>query len=179
MRRLLLSSLVLVGTLAVSSPALAGRSFRGGAPMELSREQRTQMLKKLHTGFVVELGQVLELETADTVKLADRLKKFEEQRIQLRLDIHEAMASLRKAAKEGGSAADAPALARRVAKHRVQLAQLDQSEMEEVFKGLSPEKVAKAAVFMAEYPRRIEHLARELQRDRWMRERGSDSGKSE
>jgi hypothetical protein len=173
MRSSFVSSAVLALAVALSSSARADP--RPGSMPEMSREQRAQMLKKLHTGFIVELGELLELDTAGTVKLADKLKKYDEQRIQLRLDQGDTMDALRKAAKQPAGV-DAAALARKLAQGRIQLAQVDQAEMEEIFKQVPADKIAKVAVFMAEYPRRVERVARELQRERFIREHGQGGG---
>lgn len=168
---LLLSAMLSSTAMAAPPPADAADGSESGGS-EMSRDRRAQVLKKIHTGFILELGELLELDTTGTVKLSERLKKFHDQRIQLRLDTGDAMEALRKIAKQGTNPAEAPALARKIAQNRIQLAQLDQQEMEEIIKGLPPEKVAKVAVFMAEYPRRVEHLARELQRERGGRGKG-------
>lgn len=162
----ILSALLLAGSAAYADPPARG----GGMGGEMTREQRAQMLRKIHTGFVIELGQMLDLDTAGTVKLADRLKKFDDQRVELRLDSHDAMDALRKAARDGGG--DPVALAKRLAQNRVKLEQLNQSELDELLKGVPADKVAKVAVFIAEYPRRVERLAREIHRERSMRDHG-------
>jgi hypothetical protein len=146
----------------------------------MDRGQRESMLKKIHTGFVLELGELLGLDTAGTIKLSERLAPYDKQRVQLRLDSWDAMQSLKQiaAGKGSGNAAD---LARRMSRNRVQIAQIDQEELEEVLKGLAPDKVSKVAVFAIEYPKRIERMGREILRDRMVKpgEGGSDHQQEE
>lgn len=133
-------------------------AHRPDGPPQMDRGQRERMLRKMHTVFVVELGELLELDTAGTIKLSDKLSKHADQRVQLQLDNFEAMEQLRRAAKGEGSI-DAAAAARRIAQNRIQLAQVDQAELNEVLAGLAPEKAAKAALLMTKFPKRMEHLA--------------------
>ena len=137
-------------------PGMMGGQRPDGPPMD--RGQRERMLRKMHTVFVVELGDILELDTATTIKMSEKLARHVEQRVQLQLDNFEAMEQLRRAAKGEGSV-DAAATARRIAQNRIQLAQVDQAELNEVLTGLSPEKAAKAALLMTKFPKRMEHLA--------------------
>jgi hypothetical protein len=150
-------------SLTVSGVARAGSGWgsgEGGGP-GLDRSQREAVMKKIHTGFVLELGEILGLDTPATIKLSARLDPFNERRISLRLDSRDAMEKLRKISK-GTAEGDVVALARRIAQNRVEAAQVDQQEMEEIIKGLSPEQTAKAALFVTEFPHRVERMAREI-----------------
>lgn len=135
---------------------------------KMDRGQREQMLKKIHTGFVLELGEILGLDTAGTIKLSERLAPYDKQRIQVRMETWDAVQVLKglSAGKGPGNAAE---IARRIAKNRVQLAQIDQEELEEIMKGIPADKVAKAALFLTEFPKRIERMAREIVRERMMK----------
>jgi hypothetical protein len=156
----LLASIVLGVPVATHArpPTPPDRGERGGPP-PMDRAQRERMLRKMHTMFVLELGEILGLDTAGTIKLSERLARHAEQRITLQLDNMTAMESLRRAAHGGDASVDAAGLARRVAQNRVQLAQVDQAELGEVLTGLSPDKAAQAAVLLASFPKRMEHLA--------------------
>lgn len=118
-------------------------------------------MKKIHTGFILELAEMLGLDTTGTIQLSARLEPFNQRRIALRLESRDAMEKLRKIAKGHGEG-DVVALARRIAQNRVESAQVDQQEMEELMKGLSPEQTAKAALFVTEFPHRVERMAREI-----------------
>lgn len=134
-------------------------------------EKRAEHLRRIHTARTIELGQILGLDTAGTIKLGERLKRFEDQRLALRLASFEAVRELRQARRDGSG--DAVAAARKLSANRIQLAQLDQQEFDEVLKGLSPEKARDAAIFMIDFPRRLERTAGEM-RERRAREGDND-----
>jgi len=148
-----------LGLWLAASTALArpgeGR-HRDHRPMD--REQREKMLHKVHTMAAIELGDLLGYDTAGTIKLSERMVKFDDPRIHTLLDNFEAMSQLKRAAK-GEGAADVPALVRRLGENRVKLAQLDQQQLAELTSGLPPEKAAKVATFLARFPRRVEQMA--------------------
>jgi hypothetical protein len=136
----------------------AGHGRPDGPPMD--RAQLEKMLRKIHTMAVVELGEILDLDTAGTIKLSERLSRYEDQRLPLRLENWEAMQQVKRAAR-GEATADTSGLARKMAANRVALAQIDQKELEDVLTGLAPEKAAKVALFLTQFPKRIEHMAHE------------------
>jgi hypothetical protein len=146
-----------------------------GANVGLDHSQREAVLKKIHTGFILELAEMLGLDTAETIKLSARLEPFNQRRITLRLESREAMEKLRLIAKGHGEG-DVVALARRIAQNRVECAQVDQQEMEELIKGLSPEQTAKAALFVTEFPHRVERMAREILDEHGWNHPGSGGG---
>jgi hypothetical protein len=132
-----------------------------GAPDHASREAE---LQKIRTGFILELGELLELDTAATIKLSDRLKPFDTQRMHLRMDNWDTMEQLKQIASGKGSG-NAVELGRHLAQNRVELAQVDAAELDELVRGLPADKVAKAVVFFAQFPRRIEHMAHDILRE--------------
>lgn len=158
MRTAFLLSAVLAATPAFAAPSPAPGAAAQHDPVE-KRARRVQMLKKLHTMLVLEIGEALELDTAGTIQLASRLEKYNEERIRLRLDNFDAMQELKRIA-QGEASGEAAALVRRVAANRVKLAQVDQQELEIVVAGQPPEKVAKIAELVARYPKRMEQLGR-------------------
>jgi hypothetical protein len=172
-------SLAIVCALSLSTGVAQAGSGPAGSQGEgpgagLDRPQREAVMKKIHTGFVLELAEILGFDTPATIKLSARLEPFNEKRIALRLDSRDAMEKLRKIAKGHGEG-DVVALARRIAQNRVESAQVDQQEMEELIKGLTPEQTAKAAVFVTEFPHRVERMAREIldERGGWGHSGGS------
>lgn len=130
-------------------------------------EQRAAMMRKIHTAFVVELGSLLDLDTASTLKLGDRLQQFDDQRIQLRLENAQTMGQLRTASENETPLPNAAALMRKLMQNRVQLAQIDQAEAEEVMKSVPPAKMPKVSVFLAEYAKRVERRAHEIHQEEW------------
>jgi hypothetical protein len=130
----------------------------------LEREHREQMLRKVHTMMVIELGEILELDTAGTIKLSDRLRKYGDERVRLRLENFDAMQELRQIAETG--AGDAAGLARRLVANRVKLAELDARELDDVIAGQPPARVVKIAQFLARFPQRLEHMGRGIADER-------------
>jgi hypothetical protein len=147
--------LFLAATTALAAP---GEERRGDGEPPMDRGQRQKMMQKLHMMAAIELGDLLGLDSAGTIKLTERLKRFDDPRIQTQLDNFEAMHQLKRAAK-GEAGADVPALIKRIGDNRVKLAQLDQQELADLTKDLSTDKAAKVAVFLARFPRRVEHMA--------------------
>ena len=156
-----------VNVSAAPPPLTAAPPADGGHGPD--KQQREEILKKIHTGFILELGEILELDTAGTIKLSERLQPFDAKRITLRMAAWDDMQALKKLSKGTGEG-DPVKIGRRLAQTHVDLAQVDQAELEELLKGLSPDKAAKAALFLAEYPRRVEHMARDIIRERWMKQ---------
>jgi hypothetical protein len=154
---------------------LIGPIARAAPPGAPDRATREQVLKKIHTSFILELGEMLELDTPATIKLSERLQPYDSRRIQLRMDTWDAMEQLKKISK-GKAEGDPVELARKIAKNRMQLAQVDSEELEELIKGLPPDKVAKAALFLAQYPRRIERMARDILQERMRDNPGEGPG---
>jgi len=152
----------LIAVLALGSTAMAGPGREGHRP---DRQQRIEMMKKIHTGFLVELGALIDLDTAGTLKLGEQLKPYNDQRVQLRLEMGDTMDQLRQIAKDGGNNGEAASLARRISQLHVQLAQLDQQQLDVILKSVPADKVAKVAVFCAEDPKRIERMAHEIHRE--------------
>ena len=156
---------------ARAAPRMPPPGMMGRHPgPRMDRAQREKMLRKVHTMAVLELGDLLNLSTDDTIRLADRLRRFDDQRVQLQLANFDAMQGLKRAA--AGQGGDAAALAKRVADNRVQLAKIDRQELDELLKGLNPQQTAKVALFLARFPQRIEFIARQARMHRMMEEGG-------
>lgn len=156
--RIHLLALALAGSLVTTTV----RAEPGDAPRPmLDRQTRASILEKIRTGFIVELGSILDLDTTATIKLSGRLKPFDDRRMKLRLDTWEATEKLKQAS-HGAPVENVGELARTIARNRVELAKIDQEELEELMKDLPADKRAKAAVFLLEYPKRIEQIARAI-----------------
>jgi hypothetical protein len=137
------------------------RADPGDVHPKLDRPTRAGILEKIRTGFIVELGSMLDLDTTATIKLSGKLKPFDDRRMKLRLDTWDATEQLKQAA-HGGAADNVGELARKIARNRVELAKIDQEELDELLKDIPADKRAKAAVFLLEYPKRIEQIARQI-----------------
>ena len=128
-------------------------------PPPMDRASRQKMLRKAQYLSVMELAELMDLDTTGAVKLTERLAKYDEPRIQARLDLGDSLDQLRKIA-EGGAQGDAAGLAKKITAARVQIAQLDQKEVDEITAGLTPEKTAKVVLFFAEQTKRLERFVR-------------------
>lgn len=171
MHRHTVLTLALVCGLALPALAEPPSDAERDARIAEKMEKRAEHLRRIHTARTIELGQILGLDTAGTIKLGERLKPYEDQRLALRLSNFEAVRALRQARRYGSG--DAVAAAKKLAANRIQLSQVDQQELDEVLKGLSPEKAREAAIFMIEFPRRLERTAGEM-RERRAREGDND-----
>lgn len=149
----------------------ADQGERDGAAFEgKARDRRERMMRRIRVLKAVELGELLELDSADTVRLTQTLEPFDEERQKLRLANLELRRALRQVAR-GEAQGDVAELAKRAADNRVRLAEIDRRELEAVLTGLPPEKAAKATLFLDEFPRRMERLADEVKRGKHHRSR--------
>lgn len=141
--------------LAVAAPALAAPPRERPLRVPSDPDAREEVLRDAHTTFVIELGELLSLDAAGTIRLRERLQKFEAQRAPLRREMIESMQTLEKVA-AGKVAGDGAALARKGAQYRLQMAEIARQELEEILVGLSSEQAAKVALFLARLPKRME-----------------------
>jgi hypothetical protein len=102
------------------------------------------------------LAEALDLDTAQATKLADALAKIDEKRVALHKQMRDARQLLRKAADgEKVSAADVDGAIAKVLDVRTQSAALDKEMLAIVTKDLSPEKKARAALFLGRFEQRM------------------------
>lgn len=155
--------LILAGAIALamlwSSPALANANDRHD-PV-----RRQQMLQQISDLKLAGLGEALGLDEAGKAELGVRLKPLEEERTALRVESYAAMKTLRNARRATDSSNGVEA-ALVLARNRVKLAQIDERELQEVLKGVSGEKAEKAALFMVQFPRRVEKMAGKMHKRR-------------
>ncbi len=177
MRRMLVTLV-----LCLSVAPLAARAQPPGPPpgrfqapnRQRARQMRMRMLRRVHTMAVLELGDLLDLSTDDTIRLSHKLQPFDQKRMKLQLATFDAMQGLRRAA--AGRGGDAAALAREIADNRVKLAQLNRQELDTLLQGLSAQQQAKVALFVARFPERVAFIAREAQMHRMMERWGRMGG---
>lgn len=172
-------TLALLAAALLALPSAAHARPRGGGAGEPGSPDkaahRERMLKRMSTLRAVELGDLLELDTTATVRLAERLEKFDEQRRQLQLENLEAMRALRRSV-GGGEPVDAAALARKIAANRVQLAQLDQRELEDTLAMAPRERAAEVTLFLADFRRRVERMADKARGEKGRRDHRDGQG---
>lgn len=127
---------------------------RGGGPR--SDDQVERMEKRGRLARNLGLAEALDLDTAQANKLADALAKNDEKRVVLHTQVRDARQLLRKAAQgEKVSAAEVDAALAKVTDVRAQLNALDKEALAIVTKDLSPEKKARAALFLARFEQKM------------------------
>lgn len=109
-------------------------------------EKRTRMARMLS------LAEDLELNEAQTLKMADTMRQFDERRRPLLEQVRTSAQLLRKAAK-GDAAAQSQVdqTVQRVFDARAQLSVLEREQYQALAKDLSPQKRAQLAIFLARH----------------------------
>jgi hypothetical protein len=149
MKKLALVALLL--PLAAFAEPPAGRGGPGDQPDPAKFEKMTKRMKLARN---LGLAEVLDLDTAQTAKLAEALSKVDDRRIALVKPMRESMQLLRKAAQgEKSTAADVDGAIAKLLDLRTQMAALDKETITIVGQGLTPEKKARAALFLARFQR--------------------------
>lgn len=116
------------------------------------RKERQE--RRMRLSLMLGLSEALELSEAETLKLAEKVRGFEEKRRPLREEMGAAMKVLHQAAMGESSAfSQVDGALQKVLDGRAKLAALDQSMFQTLSQGLSPQKKAKLAVFFAEQAR--------------------------
>jgi hypothetical protein len=113
--------------------------------------------KRMRLARTVGLAEVLDLDTEAALKLNDQMTKFDERRKAIRKQAMDARDVIRNAAR--GGKATGPEVDGAIAKvldARSQLLALDKEMLQAITQGLSPEKKARAAIFLARFRERIE-----------------------
>ncbi len=144
MRKLLLTLVAAVPFVALAVP-------KGGTPAdEATRFER--MEKRMRVARILGLSEALDLDEAQAMKMQEAMVKFDERRKPIMKQLHDSMQLLRKAA--GGDQAaqgQVDQVVARIFDARAQMQQLDREMFGVITKGLSPEKRARAAVFLSHF----------------------------
>ena len=129
----------------------------GPGPRGEGREaRRAQMMKRMRVAFTVGYAEALDLSEADALKARDVLGKFDGRRAALHQQMHEQVTVVRKAAE--GDAAAGKALDGAIGKLRElrgQMMTMRDEMFQELTRGLSPQKKAKAALFLNRFRARM------------------------
>lgn len=160
MKKTLVAALLSLSTLAFAAPPagaaalnqpIAGKHGLDDAERVAKREKHMRMM------LVVGMAESMNLSESEAIRLADRIKAFDERRRPIRESMHDGMKTL-KAASDG----DATALGQvdqattKVLDGRAQMAALDREMFATISKDLVPQKRAQLALFLA----RFQHEAR-------------------
>jgi hypothetical protein len=147
---------VLLVTLAAGSAWAQDREQPGEGPGSEQWQKRARLMRTLS------IAEALELDDAATLKLRDRLVRFEDKRAPLQHQLLEQTLVLRRAAKGDTTAfAQVDGAIQKVLALRSQLDQLDRDLFSELSAGLSPQKKARLALAMARLPQQMREMAQD------------------
>jgi hypothetical protein len=118
-----------------------------------------RMEKRMRLARAIGLAEALDLDDAAALRMRDVLARYDEKRAPLRKQVSESMHVLRDAA-HGDQAAlgQVDQALSRAREARAQLYQLDGQMFDDIAKGLSPDRKAKAALFLATFRHRAGHV---------------------
>jgi hypothetical protein len=150
MRKLTLAA-VLLPALAAAAPPGVPR----GAEAEPGRLERVE--KRMRLARAIGLAEALDLDDAGALRVRDILARYDQRRAPLRTQLRDSVRILRDAAHGDQAAAGQVDQALQHARDaRAQVQQLDAQMLDEIAKGLAPDKKARAALFLATFHHRAE-----------------------
>lgn len=127
-----------------------------GAPGPKDRGDPARMERRMRLVRTLGLAEALDLDEAQALKLGQAVAKFDEKRLAAHQQLHDAHQALRRAATgEKASAAEVDQAIKRALDARAQLQALDRDVVNVVTKDLSPEKRARAVLFLGQLERRF------------------------
>jgi hypothetical protein len=116
--------------------------------------------KRMRLARTLGLAQVLDLDTAQALKLDETLGKFDDRRRAIRKQVADATEALRNAARGAATpkptAAEVDGAIAKLLDARTQLQAIDRDMLQAITKDLSPEQKARAALFLGRFRDRIE-----------------------
>jgi Spy/CpxP family protein refolding chaperone len=127
-----------------------------GGPPQNPEERFAQMEKRMRVARAIGLAEALDLDDKQAEKMREVLGRFDDQRRPLMKQVHDSMQVLRKAA--NGDKANLALVDDSVQKAfdaRSRMTALDKEMFQAISKDLSPEKRARAAVFLAHFQGRF------------------------
>ncbi len=150
-KKLALAAVAAVPLAALAAPPAdpPGGPKGGAAP---PAEVQERMVKRMRVARALGLAEALDLDAAEATKLAEALDRLDQKRKPAWKEHDEAMQVLRQAArgdKDAQSKVDDAV--KKLFQARSQLAAIDREAYETVAKGLSPEKRARAAIFLGRF----------------------------
>ncbi|HET7826321.1 MAG TPA: hypothetical protein VFK90_13380 [Anaeromyxobacter sp.] len=127
---------------------------RGPGPNGPAEAQAMQ--KRARLALTLGLATTLDLDDAQALRLSDTVGKFSERRRAIHEQVRDARQALRKAAQgEKVAAADVDQAIAKILDGRAQIQALDRELVTTVTKDLSPEKKARAVLFLSRFERRF------------------------
>jgi hypothetical protein len=128
---------------------------RGGAGAADDASRLAQMQKRMRLARTLGLAEALDLDDAGAMRARDVLARFDDRRVPLRKQVRDGVRVLQDAARGDKDALPQvdPAL-QKIRDARTQLQNLNTEMFEQLTKGLSPDKKARAALFLARFHER-------------------------
>jgi Spy/CpxP family protein refolding chaperone len=161
-----MKKLIAAVTLAVSLSAFAAPPAQKGAPAAQPQlqqqapgewdddraDRREEREKRMRMMLVVGMAEALSLSETEAIRLADKIKGFDDKRKPLREQMHESMKVL-KAAADGDSVAlpKVDQATNTLLDLRQQMAVVDKEMFVAVSRDLTPQKRAQLALFLAKF----------------------------
>jgi hypothetical protein len=153
----LFAAVLMLSAVASAAPPAAARPPPPGASSAPQQNddaagRREEHEKRVRMMLVVGIAEALSLTEAEALKMGDKIKGFEERRRPVRTQLHESM-KLLKNASDGDPVAltQVDAAVQRVLDGRQQMAALDKEMFAGLSQGLSPQKRAQLAIFLAKF----------------------------
>ena len=156
MKRIAVALALCLPLAALAAPQGPGPGPGRGPRGEGWEARKAQMIKRMRVAFTVGYAEALDLSEADALKVRDTLSKFDARRATLHKEMHEQVMVVRKAAE--GDAAAGKALDGAIARlHelRGKMVAMRDEMFQDLTRGLSPEKKAKAALFLNRFRARM------------------------
>ncbi len=139
------------------SPARGAGAGQGAGPDDPARMERMQ--KRMRLARTLGLAEALDLDDAGAMRARDVMAKFDERRAPLRKQVADNVRVLRDAARgDKDAAAQVDQAVQRLRDARTQLQALKSEMFQQLSQGLSPQKKAKAALFLATFHARAEGM---------------------
>ncbi|HYD43039.1 MAG TPA: hypothetical protein VEB43_19560 [Anaeromyxobacter sp.] len=155
MRRLAVSMMAMM-----LAPALAVAEPRSDAAQAQDGPDPARAEKRMRLARTLGLAEALDLDTPAALQLGEQLARFDERRRAARKQAADAHDVLRAAARGGkATAAEVDGAIAKLLEARNQMQALDREMLQTVTRDLSPEKKARAALFLGTFRDRIERKA--------------------
>lgn len=149
--------LALLPTLASAAPQSPPARGAGQAGDDAARA--AQMQKRMRIARTLGLAEALELDDAAALRARDVLGRFDDRRAPLRKQVRDNVRVLRDASRgDKDAASHVDAALQKLREARTQLQNLDAEMLQQLTQGLSPEKKARAALFLARFHEREQRL---------------------
>jgi hypothetical protein len=118
------------------------------------------MQKRMRLALTLGLAEALDLDEPATLRVRDAIGRNAERRLPLRQQVRDGVRVIRSAARGDPTAmGQVDGALAKVRDARNQLRGLDDELLEQVTQGLSPDRKAKAALFLARFHERARHMA--------------------